>query len=138
MNLFLLSTRFVKSTGMHTSPLHWFLATRLVWYLMRVKRTIKYLALSPLKQSVGRNGKLYRKHAIDASYQVADQLAKRLHRRLNCLKLTVDRGHAMISKWWQKQAWPFVARWANINKRMHNDLPNTTLKIKDWAPWTST
>jgi len=49
MNLFLLSTRFVKSTGMHSSHLHWFLATRLVGNVTRVKCTFKTLVLAPLK-----------------------------------------------------------------------------------------
>ena len=49
MNLFLLSTRFVKSTGMHTIHLHLFLATQLVGNVKRVKSTIKSLMLAPLK-----------------------------------------------------------------------------------------
>jgi hypothetical protein len=36
-------------------------------------------------------GILYRRHSIDVSYQVADYLAKRIQRRLKCLKLTEDR-----------------------------------------------
>ena len=36
-------------------------------------------------------GNLYRRHSIDVSYQVADYLAKRIQRRLKCLKLTEDR-----------------------------------------------
>jgi hypothetical protein len=57
MNVFLLSTQFVKGTGMHTRHLHLFLATRLVGNSTRMKRTFKYLVLAPLTQYVGRNGK---------------------------------------------------------------------------------
>ena len=47
MNAFLLSTQFVKSTGMHTRHLHLFLVARLVGNLTRVKRTFKYSVLAP-------------------------------------------------------------------------------------------
>jgi hypothetical protein len=46
MNLFLLSTQFAKSTGLRNSPLHWFLATRLVGKLTSVKRTFKNCVLA--------------------------------------------------------------------------------------------
>ena len=49
MNVFLLSTRFVNSTGMYTGHLHWFLATLLVGNLTRVQRTFKNLVLAPLQ-----------------------------------------------------------------------------------------
>ena len=35
----------------------------------------------------------------------------------------------MDAKWWQKFAWLFVAMWANIDKRTHNDLQKHTLNI---------
>jgi hypothetical protein len=44
MNVFLLSTPFVKSTR----HLHWFLVTRLAGNLTRVKRTFNYLVLAKL------------------------------------------------------------------------------------------
>jgi hypothetical protein len=74
---------------------------------------------------------LYRIHSIDASYQVADHWAMQIQRRLNCLKLTYNRGQMMDAKWWQQLTWPVLARWDNIDKRTNNDLQNTTLKIKD-------
>ena len=49
MNLFLLKTRFFKSTGTYTRNLHWFLATQLVENLTGVKRIFKYLVLAQLQ-----------------------------------------------------------------------------------------
>jgi hypothetical protein len=55
---------------------------------------------------------LYRRHSIDASYQVSVHLAEGFQRRrLKCEKLTDNRRWTTDAKWWQKHTLP-LARWA--------------------------